>query len=129
VVILRVINCGSEDRLYGLQCGTRSIWKQPSKVSYILSGIGHPPHIRVCVSSLFCALLSSSSLNNLFLWCCLLLRCISFVSDLENGGSVSVFLYMSCNLPTCMFSMVHMGVPFVLCKVICVCFVGCCVSS
>ncbi len=100
-------------RLYGLQCSSRSMWKHSSKVSYSMSGIGHLPHKRGCVSSLFCALHSRRSLSIFFVWCSLLLRCISFASDSANGGFVAVLLYMSWSLSSRLFSMVHMVVPLV----------------
>jgi hypothetical protein len=84
---------------YGLQCRTKSIWKQSSKVSYSLSGIDQPPHKRGRVSSLFCALLHNINYLNIFLvYCCLLFSCISFVSDSVNDGVAYVSLYMSCSL-------------------------------
>ncbi len=112
------------DRLYGLQCRMRYMWKHSSKVSYSLTGIGHPPHTRGCVTSLFCALHSRSSLGIFFVWCCLLFRWISVASDSANDGYVTALLYMSWSSSSRLFSMLHMVVPSGLCKVACVCFVG-----
>ncbi len=54
---------------------------------------------------------------------------ISFARVSSSGGLVGVLLYMLCSLSSLLFSIVHRGVRFGLCGVVCVDFVGCCVSS
>jgi hypothetical protein len=97
-------------------------------LSYSLSGMGHPPHRSGCVSMMFFALLSRSSL--VFFWM-VLLSCLwmSFARDSSNDGFVVKLLYMSCSLSDLLFSVVQTVVPFGLCSVVCVGFVECCVSS
>jgi len=52
-----------------------------------------------------------------------------FARDSSNVGFVGMLLYMSCSLSNLMYSTVQMVVPPGLCSVVCVGFVGCCVSS
>jgi len=54
---------------------------------------------------------------------------MSLARDSVNGGFVLSCLYMSWSLSNLLFSVVHMVVPYGLCNVVCVCCVGCCVSS
>ena len=91
--------------------------------------MGHPPHKSGCVSMMFFALLSCSSLRVFFMWCCLLFLCIRCASDSSNGGLLAVLLYMSCSLSSLRFSIVQVRVPSGMCSVVCDGFVGCCVSS
>jgi hypothetical protein len=55
--------------------------------------------------------------------------CMSLERDTANAGFVLSCVYMSWSLSSLLFSIVHRVVPFGLCHVVCVCCVGCCVSS
>ena len=59
----------------------------------------------------------------------MLCRCMSLARDFVNGGFVLSCLYMSWNLSSLLFSIVHMLVPSGLYSIVCVFSVGCCVSS
>ena len=116
-------------RFDGLQWRAQSIWKHASSASYSLYSNGHPPQRRCCVSTMFFCLAQLELSKNCFYLCCLLLLCISLARDSSNSGLVSVLLYMPWCLSSLLFSIVHTLVPFGLCRIVCVCFVGCCMSS
>ena len=90
---------------------------------------GPPPHKSGCVSMVFFALLSSSSLWFFFRKFCLLFLCMRCASASSNGGLLDVLLYVSCSLSSLGFSIVQMRVPSGLCSVMCDGFVWCWVSS
>jgi hypothetical protein len=92
--------------------------------------VPHPPHTSDCVSMMFFALLSCSSLSRIFFeWCCLLFLWTRYARDASNGELLDVLLYMSCSLSSLRFSTVQMRVPSGLYNVVCDGFVGCWVSS
>jgi hypothetical protein len=95
------------------------MWKQSCSVSYSLSGMGHSPHRRCCVSVMFFALLSRISRSIIFGWCCLSCLWMSFARDSSNGGFMGMVLYMSCSLSNLLFSIVQMVVPSGLCSEMC----------
>ena len=101
------------------------MWKESCSVSYILPGIGHPPHRSGCVSMMFFDLLSRSFRMIFFGWCCLSCLWMSFARNSSIRGSVGMLYYMSCSLSNLLFSIVQMGVPSGLCNEVCVGFVGC----
>ncbi len=54
---------------------------------------------------------------------------MSFANDSANVGLVPSCSYMSWSLSSLMFNIVQTVGPSGLCRVACVCFVGCCASS
>ena len=79
------------------------------------------------MSAMFFALQSCSSLGIIFVWRCLSIMCMSLARDSANGEFVSIFF--PCSLSSLLLSTLHMVVPSGLCKVVCVGFVGYCMSS
>ena len=65
----------------------------------------------MCVDNILC--LAEVELSQIFLeMCCLIFLGMNFAIDSSNGGFVSVsYLYMSCNLSSLLFSIVHIEVP------------------
>ena len=93
------------------------------------SGMGQPLHRSGCVSMVFFALLSCSSLRIFFGWCCWSFLWMSCASDFSNGGLLPALWYISCSLSSLRLSIVQMNVPSGLCSEVCVGFAGRCVSS
>ena len=81
--------------------------------------MGYPPHKSGWVSMVFLALLSWSSSWIFLRSFCLMFLWMRCASDSSNGGVSGVLLYMSCSLSSLRFSIVQMGVPSGLCRVVC----------